>query len=138
MLCYRCGENLVLGEAGTSEAGISDLESVTFISSRLTWCQILDAKTVLQYRCGEKLVLGEANISEAGISDLESVNFIAREMVYKYGFNRRLGPVSLMEDQERYLNEDAETDFAADIGQELASIALTEIEEVWSAIYTDP
>ena len=74
---------------------------------------------------------------EAGMSDLESVNFMAREMVYKYGFNRRLGPVSLMEDQERFLNEEAGTDMA-NIGQELASIALTEIEEVRFTMNSNP
>lgn len=104
------------------------LESQTFTRG------YLESKMVvgLAGRCGEKLVLGEAGVSEAGISDLESVNFIAREMVYKYGFNKRLGPVSLMEDQERFLNEEAGTDMA-DMGQELASIALTEIEELVEA-----
>lgn len=31
-------------------------------------------------------------------------NIIAREMVYRCGFSKRLGPVSLMDNQEVYIN----------------------------------
>ena len=45
-------------------------------------------------------MLGEANLSTAGASDLEAANRLAREMVYRCGFSSKLGPVSLMDNEE--------------------------------------
>ena len=80
-------------------------------------------------RCAEKLILGEGNVTTAGASDLEHVNSIAREMVYRCGFSKRLGPVALMDNEEVYINK-GQSRSIANIGTELAAIALTEVEEV--------
>lgn len=80
-------------------------------------------------RCAEKLILGEGNVTTAGASDLEHVNSIAREMVYRCGFSKRLGPVALMDNEEVYINKEQSRSIA-NIGTELAAIALTEVEEV--------
>ena len=80
-------------------------------------------------RCAEKLVMGEGNVTTAGASDLEHVNSIAREMVYRCGFSKKLGPVSLMDSEEVYINKER-TRSIANIGSELAAIALTEVTEV--------
>lgn len=74
--------------------------------------------------------MGEGNVTTAGAADLEHVNNIAREMVYRCGFSKKLGPVSLMDNEEVYINKEQSRSIA-NIGTELAAIALTEVEEVW-------
>ena len=85
---------------------------------------------MLLRRCAEKLVMGEGFVTTAGAADLEHVNSIAREMVYRCGFSKKLGPVSLMDNEEVYINKEQSRSIA-NIGTELAAIALTEVEEVW-------
>ena len=80
-------------------------------------------------RCSERLLLGDAFISTAGAGDLELANLVAREMVYKCGFSRRLGPVALMDSQTGFLRGHG-SETMADIGTELAAIALTDIKDV--------
>ena len=73
--------------------------------------------------------MGEGNVTTAGAADLQHVNSIAREMIYRCGFSRRLGPVSLMDNEEVYINKE-QSSAVANIGSELAAIATTEVEEV--------
>ena len=89
----------------------------------------LDRVPCVRCRCSERLLLGDAFISTAGASDLELANLIAREMVYKCGFSRRLGPVALMDSQTGFLRGHG-SETMADIGTELAAIALTDIKDV--------
>ncbi len=60
-------------------------------------------------------------------------NFIRPSPTYptnaRYGFNKRLGPVNLMDDEEEYL-QTGRTRTVADLGTELARIALGEVTEV--------
>ena len=81
------------------------------------------------HRCAERLILGEANISTASSGDLEQANNIAREMVYRCGFSKRLGPVALMDNEEVFIGK-GRTRAVANIGSELAAVALADIEEV--------
>jgi cell division protease FtsH len=80
-------------------------------------------------RCAERLVLGEANITNIGGGDLRKVNNIAREMVYRCGFSKRLGPVALMDNEQSFIGR-TRTRAVANIGTELAAIAYTDVEEV--------
>ncbi len=48
-------------------------------------------------------MLGDAHVSTAGSADLDSANVVAREMIYRCGFSSKLGPVSLMDEEEVYL-----------------------------------
>jgi cell division protease FtsH len=80
-------------------------------------------------RCAEKLVLGEGAVSTASAGDLEQANNIAREMVYRCGFSKRLGPVALMDTEEVFIGR-KRTRVVANIGTELATIAMADIEEV--------
>ena len=75
------------------------------------------------------MVLGEGRISTAGMRDFDSANNIAREMVYRCGFSRRLGPVALMDTEEVFIGR-GRTRTVANIGTELATIAMADIEEV--------
>ena len=91
-------------------------------------CEAL-AETLFRGRCAERMVLGEGRISTAGRRDFDSANNIAREMVYRCGFSRRLGPVALMSSEERFLH-DARTRGVANISSELARIAMADIRDV--------
>lgn len=77
--------------------------------------------------------MGEGNVTTAGAADLQHVNSIAREMIYRCGFSKRLGPVSLMDNEEVYINKE-QSRAVANIGSELAAIATTEVEEVCSLL----
>lgn len=79
-------------------------------------------------RAAEKLLLGEANISTAGAGHIEMANLVAYEMILKYGFSKRLGPVALMVGQKGYLGENAIS--IADLGPEMSAAALTDVKEV--------
>ena len=50
-------------------------------------------------------MLGDANVSTMGAGDLNAANRCAREMVYRCGFSAKLGPVSLMDQEEVYLGQ---------------------------------
>jgi len=80
-------------------------------------------------RVAERTLLGEDYISTAGANDLEVANDIAREMIFRCGFSRRLGPVSLMDDEEVYLNRH-ETRAVANISVEMGAIAQQEIKDL--------
>ena len=74
-------------------------------------------------------MLGDANVSTASSGDLEQANNIAREMVYRCGFSKRLGPVALMDNEEVFIGR-GRTRAVANVGTELAAVALADIEEV--------
>lgn len=74
-------------------------------------------------------MLGEANISTASAGDIDQANNIAREMVYRCGFSKRLGPVALMDTEEVFIGR-SRTRAVANIGTELATVAMADIEEV--------
>lgn len=74
-------------------------------------------------------MLGEGSISTAGAGDMAMVNNVAREMVYRCGFSKRLGPVALMDTEEVFIGR-GRTRAIANVGTELAAIALSDIEEV--------
>lgn len=79
-------------------------------------------------RCAERLVLGPSRISVAGSGDIREANSIAQEMVFRCGFSKRLGPVSLWEESESYLGQGSHS--IANIGPSLSRIALADVEEV--------
>lgn len=74
-------------------------------------------------------MLGEGAVSTASAADLQQANNIAREMVYRCGFSKRLGPVALMDTEDVFIGR-SRTRTIANIGTELAAIAMADIEEV--------
>jgi hypothetical protein len=50
-------------------------------------------------------------------------------MVYRCGFGKRMGPVSLMDTEEVYINAERSKGIA-DISTEMAKVAFQDIEEV--------
>lgn len=83
-------------------------------------------------RCAEQLVLGEANLSTNSGADLVFANGIAREMVYRCGFGRRLGPVALQDDDANFLKHGS-TRPVANISTELALVAFEDVSDILDA-----
>jgi len=77
----------------------SSVVDPTYLKARLT--------VLLAGRAAERELVGPERISALGASDLEDANFLARQMVMRYGINKRLGPVSLVTDtSENFLETD--------------------------------
>jgi cell division protease FtsH len=104
------------------------------LETGITTRSYLEASMVvaLAGRCAEMLVLGEAGVSTAGAADLMVANAAAREMVYRCGFGRRVGPVALMDDQEVFLNR-SQSRRIADISTEMAMVAYADVKELMEA-----
>ena len=104
------------------------------LESRVTTRAYMESRMVVALggRCAERLLLGDANVSTAGASDMELANSVAREMVYRCGFGRRMGPVALMDNEEVYLNR-KRTRRVADISTEMAKIAYADVSELLEA-----
>ncbi|GMH43653.1 hypothetical protein BSKO_11575 [Bryopsis sp. KO-2023] len=94
----------------------------SFLESKLAVC--------MAGRCAERLLLGDNYISTAGAPDLEQANIIAREMIYRCGFSKKLGPVSLMDSEEYFLAEKHKSKPVAAISTELARMAFKECREL--------
>lgn len=60
---------------------------------------------------------------------MEYANLVAREMIYKCGFSRRLGPVALMDSTTGFLRGQS-ANYVSDMGSELTAVALTDVSEV--------
>ncbi|KAI3432765.1 hypothetical protein D9Q98_004305 [Chlorella vulgaris] len=103
------------------------------LESRVVTKGYMESKMVvaLAGRSAERLVLGDANISTVGASQLQTANLIAREMIFRCGFSSRLGPVSMMDEEESYLGDNGHA--IADISTEIAVIAFQEVEELVEA-----
>jgi cell division protease FtsH len=104
------------------------------LESLVTTRGFLESKIVVSLagRCAEKLVFGEDRVSSAGARDVEAANVIAREMIYRCGFNKRLGPVALMDTEENFLNRGHSMP-VADVSREMAQIAYEEARELLEA-----
>ena len=76
--------------------------------------------------------MGAANITSAGGNDLRSANELAREMIFKCGWSKRLGPMSIMDDEVDYLSRGT-PQLMANIGPQTAATAIVEIEELLAA-----
>lgn len=59
----------------------------------------------------------------------QTANNIAREMIFRCGFSRRLGPVALMDEEEKFINVE-ESRKIAHISVEMAKIAREEIHDL--------
>lgn len=94
----------------------------------------LESKLVVSMagRCAERLLFGPEYVSTAGVADFEMANVIAREMVYKYGFGRRVGPLSLMDTTESYLGR-RKTSAVANISVETARVAMQDVSDLLDA-----
>uniref|UniRef100_A0A7S0WQC1 AAA+ ATPase domain-containing protein n=1 Tax=Pyramimonas obovata TaxID=1411642 RepID=A0A7S0WQC1_9CHLO len=79
-------------------------------------------------RAAEKLILGEDLVSTAATTHLADANLIARQMVMRFGFSERIGPVSLMGGHDEvYLRTDRAQVAVADISPETAEVVLEEV-----------
>ena len=81
-------------------AATAGFQSPCIISCLLPDSPLQQPRPACMYRCAERLVFGEDRVSTSGSDDVLDANYLAREMVYRFGFNKRLGPVALMDDDE--------------------------------------
>ena len=92
------------------------------LESRVVTRGYMDSKLVvcLAGRCAERLLLGDANISTAGAADLNQANAVAKEMIYRCGFSKQLGPVALMDSEDTYVAEQHRTSAIGNVSTDIA------------------
>ena len=88
--------------------------------------------TSMAGRCAERLVFGPEYVSTMGTADVYQANVTARDMVYKYGFGRRVGPLSLVDETTDFLKA-GNTDLITDVTPDIAKIAAADIGDILAA-----
>jgi len=83
-------------------------------------------------RAAEKLVLGPKIISILAENDLTSAYFLARDMVFKYGFGRRIGSINLIQFKVDYLRNNNINPLAG-IDPFTASLGAADIVDILTA-----
>lgn len=104
------------------------------LESRITTRSFVEAHLVvaLAGRVAEQAVMGAANMTTAGANDLRSANALAREMIFRCGWSKRLGPINITDESIDYLAAST-TRKMANMSPAMASAALTEIEAILAA-----
>lgn len=90
-------------------------------------------KHLLGGRVAEELKLDD--ISTGASNDLERATAIARQMITKYGFSAKLGPVSFSSNDEVFLGKDLST--RQNYSEETASEIDAEIKHILESCYED-
>ena len=90
-------------------------------------------KHLLGGRVAEELKLDD--ISTGASNDLERATGIARQMITKYGFSKKLGPVSFSSNEEVFLGKDLST--RQNYSEETASEIDNEIKHILESCYID-
>ena len=90
-------------------------------------------KHLLGGRVAEELKLDD--ISTGASNDLERATGIARQMITKYGFSKKLGPVSFSSNEEVFLGKDLST--RQNYSEETASEIDNEIKHILESCYVD-
>jgi len=92
----------------------------------------LEAKIVmlLAGRCGERLALGDEALSTAGLGDARAANDLARQMVLRYAFNSRLGPMVIVDPTAKSYLKSEQYQPYIDMSAPLARAALQDITEI--------
>eukprot|EP00210_Caulerpa_lentillifera_P005084 g4856.t1 len=105
------------------------------LESRVVTRAYMESQMVvcLAGRCTERMLLGDANVSTAGAADLNRANAVAKEMVYRCGFNKHLGPVALMDADDSYVADSRRSQPIANISTDIARIAFEECRELLDA-----
>eukprot|EP00242_Pyramimonas_sp_CCMP2087_P000821 CAMPEP_0198233314 /NCGR_PEP_ID=MMETSP1445-20131203/116175_1 /TAXON_ID=36898 /ORGANISM="Pyramimonas sp., Strain CCMP2087" /LENGTH=890 /DNA_ID=CAMNT_0043914005 /DNA_START=198 /DNA_END=2870 /DNA_ORIENTATION=+ len=98
----------------------SGVMSQGYLQSQMVVC--------LAGRVAEKIVLGEEYVSTAATTHLADANLIARQMVMRFGYNKQIGPVSLMGGQDEvYLRTDRASVAMAEVSPDTAEMVLEEV-----------
>lgn len=81
-------------------------------------------------RCAERLLLGDDYVTGSSAGYMKDANLIARQMVMRYGYSDKLGPVSLMAGgQQVYLHTDRAEVAYAPMAPETSELVLNETLE---------
>jgi cell division protease FtsH len=88
---------------------------------------------LLAGRAAENLVFGSSGISSLGEDDMISAYFLARDMVFKHGFGKRVGPIDLVQDEIDYLRTEEVFDQIVDVDPLTAAIGASDIADLLAA-----
>jgi len=78
-------------------------------------------------RCAEKLLLGEDYVTGSSASYMRDATLVARQMVMRYGYSKKIGPVTLMSGGEQvYLHTDRSEVSVAPMAPETSQLVLNE------------
>jgi len=88
---------------------------------------------LLAGRAAENLIFGAYGISGMGESDMTFAYFLARDMVFKHGFGRRVGPINLIKDEVDYLNTDENYDQIVGVDQLTTTLGAYDIADLLAA-----
>jgi cell division protease FtsH len=104
------------------EFGLSDR---SYLESRLV--------VLLAGRAAENLVFGSNGLNILGEEDMKSAYFLARDMVFKYGFGRRMGPIDLIQDEVDFLRTEETFDQMVGVDPLTAAIGAADIADLLAA-----
>merc|ERR1740138_1186815 len=88
---------------------------------------------LLAGKAAENLLFGSCGISSLGEDDMISAYFIARDMVFKHGFGRRVGPIDLIQDEVDYLRTKEVFDQIVGIDSLTAAVGASDIADILAA-----
>merc|ERR1712190_145517 len=96
-----------------------------FLESRLVM--------LLAGQVAEKLVLGQNYHSCLGDTDSITASFLVRDMVFKFGFGKRIGPSTFTQEQPDYLRTEEQVDPLVGIDPITTGIGAADMEDIFAA-----
>lgn len=96
----------------------------------------LESQLVVAFagRCAEKLVLGDEYVTGSSAHHLHDAQLIARQMVMRYGYSEKIGPVSLMSGAEAvYLKSEKAEVAVATMSPQSAALVQDEVLAIMQA-----
>merc|ERR1711920_435845 len=103
----------------------SNVTNRPFLESRLVM--------LLAGQVAEKLVLGQNYHSCLGNIDSTTASFLVRDMVFKFGFGKRIGPSTFIREQPDYLRTEEQVDALVGIDPITTGIGAADMEDIFAA-----
>merc|ERR1712039_322201 len=88
---------------------------------------------LLAGQVAEKLVLGKNYHSCLGDTDSTTASFLVRDMVFKFGFGKRIGPRTFIQQQPDYLRTEEQVDPLIGIDPITTGIGAADMEDIFAA-----
>merc|ERR1711920_925569 len=105
------------------------------VDSNVTNRPFLESRLVmlLAGQVAEKLVLGKNYHSCLGDIDSITASFLVRDMVFKFGFGKRIGPSTFIQEQPDYLRTKEQVDLLVGIDPITTGIGAADMEDIFAA-----
>jgi cell division protease FtsH len=101
------------------------LSNRSYLESRLV--------VMMAGRAAERIVFGSKSTSALADADITSAYYLARDMVFKHGYGRRVGPINLAQHEVDYLRDDYHTDPISGIDPFTSSLGAADIGDLLAA-----